>query len=68
MGEDLIREIVVATGLPQEIVAKELLQLISVAGGDPSNMTLEELRQILADYVQDVLLTAKENLTPSGEA
>jgi hypothetical protein len=60
MGEKLFGTVTEATGLPSELVAKELEQLIASAGSDRANLTLDDLRAILAEYVQDVLLAAKE--------
>ncbi len=61
MGEKLLGEITAATGLPEDLVTDELTRLIEAAGLNPQNTTLEDLRRILAEYVQDVLLAAKDN-------
>lgn len=62
MGDDLFGKVTTATGLPPDLIADELARLIERAGVQKSEMTLEDLRQILAEYVQDVLLAAKEDL------
>ncbi len=68
MGEQLLIDVATATGLPEELVTRELGKLIKKAGLDPARLTLEELRQVLAEYVQDVLLAAKTELaSASGE-
>lgn len=58
MGEQLLIDVASATGLPEDMVTRELGELIKKAGLDPARLTLEDLRQILAEYVQDVLLAA----------
>lgn len=56
MGEPLFDQVTDATGLPKELISKELDQLLDSAGVTRDEMTLDDLRQILAEYVQDVLL------------
>ncbi len=69
MGEDLFGKVTDATGLPKELVSDELERLLCKAGIKPGEMTLEDLRSVLAEYVQDVLLEAKEKLAePASEA
>lgn len=62
MGDQLFGQVTTATGLPPELIADELQKLINAAGVEKSEMTLEDLRRILAEYVQDVLLSVKEEL------
>lgn len=62
MGKTLITEISQGTGLPAELIQDELHTLITAAGVQPENVTLEDLRKILAEYLQDVLVEAKEDL------
>ena len=59
MGENLIDDVADATGLPPELINKELCALLEKAGVHPTQTTLEDLRAILAEYVQDILLEAK---------
>ena len=59
MGENLLGTISEATGLPQDMIYDELARLITCAGLQKDYVTLDDLRQILAEYVQDVLLAAK---------
>lgn len=71
MGEALIGELTEATGLPKELVDTELGRLIDSAGKIREDVTLDDLRVILAEYVQDVLLAAKEayeNEEPAEDA
>ena len=65
MGEQLIESLTEATGLPKDLVTDELQRLITSAGLNANDMTLEDLRQILADYVQDVLVAAHEEFSKS---
>jgi len=65
MGERLFGEVAKATGLPKELIEEELAGLIQAAGINPAQMTMDDLRQILAEYVQDVLVAAKAKCDPS---
>jgi hypothetical protein len=62
-GKDLLKEVVSATQLPQEPLARELAHLLDRAKCSLDNMTLEDLRQILADYAQEVLLEAHKKFS-----
>ena len=61
-GTKLIRQIAANTGLPEEAMTKELGRLIEGAGLDSNVISIDELRRVLADYVQDILLSAKESV------
>lgn len=61
MGKELFHTVIDATGLPQDPVAKELGTLLSQNGKSMENMTLEDLREVMAEYLQIVLLEAKEH-------
>lgn len=63
MAEKLFDQVTDATGLPSNLVSTELETLIASAGLDKENLTLDDLRIVLANYVQDVLLAAKEKWT-----
>ncbi len=58
MAESLLGQLSKATGLPQEMVERELERLIGKSGKD-SSLQLDELREILAEYLQEVLLQAQ---------
>ena len=60
MGQPLLNEIIELTGLPKELVTQELLDLLDKKGIDTSSLNLENLRLVLVDYLQDVILKAKE--------
>ncbi len=62
MGEELFGQVTDATGLPKDAIAGELERLLNAAGVGRTDMTLDDLRRILSEYVQDVLLAAKEDL------
>lgn len=60
MGPSLIDQIIDLTGLPKESVTKEFLSLLEKKGISTQNLTLEHVRIVLSEYLQDVLLKAKE--------
>lgn len=59
MSERLFGQVTELTGLPQDLITEELNQLLSAAGVSRTDLTLDDLREILAEYVQDVLLQAQ---------
>ena len=61
-GDALISILVEATGLPKDWVESELRLLMNKRGYSSENMTLESMREILAEFMQDVLLSAKNTL------
>ena len=65
-GTSLITQIALATGLPQNLISGELEQLISKRGQCSNDISLEDIRCILAEYLQEVLIKAKEELNSSG--
>lgn len=58
-NSELLKNLISATGISEELISSELTQLTNRAGIKPEDLTIEDLRQILADYVQEVLLSAK---------
>lgn len=60
-GTALINELSHATGLPDDLIGEELSRIIASAGKSTSEVTLDELREMLAAYLQDVLIEAKES-------
>ncbi len=68
MGDELFGLVTEATGLPQDMISAELNRILEKAGVQKSSLTLEVLRKILAEYVQDVLLAAKEDLAEPEKA
>ncbi len=63
MSVDFISKIIEAAGVPKEAARKELSRIINSMGKTESDITLDELRVVLANYLQDVLLEAKNELT-----
>ena len=61
-GDALISILVEATGLPKVWVETELRTLMGRRGFSAENMTLESMREILAEFMQEVLLAAKDEL------
>ena len=61
-GTKLITEIAANTGLPEATMTKELGRLIEGAGLDTKIVSLDDLRRVLADYAQEILLSAKESV------
>jgi hypothetical protein len=59
MSDELFQQITHATGLPIDLISKELNRLILAAGANPNTLTMDQLRLILADYVQDVLVNVQ---------
>lgn len=60
MGETLIQILCEATGLPNAAIESEIDQLLASHDKTRDQLTLEDLRVILAEYLQDVLVSAKE--------
>ena len=67
-GHELISQLVEATGLPQSLVKDQLHVLIQKAGKKAEEITLDELRPIMAEFLQDVLLSTKEGLVENSNA
>jgi hypothetical protein len=61
MGNELLGEVIEATGLPVEWVTKELYKMLNEAGVDPAHLTLDQLREVLAQNIGEALLQAKES-------
>ena len=60
MGKDILRNLIQATGISEELISSEIKLLTDRAGIQEQDITIEDLRLILAEYVQEVLLSAKE--------
>ncbi len=60
MGEALIKTVIESTGLPSDTMEQELNRLIAKAGLQKDSLTLDDMRSILADYLQDTLLSLKK--------
>lgn len=55
MGNTLFDEVTRLTGLPQEGISDELLEIIQKIGATPEQLTIEQLRQAMLFYLQDLL-------------
>ena len=62
-GEKLIDNLAEATNLPQHLVLGEIKTLIINQGYSPKTISLDELRLVLADYLQEVLLKARDEFS-----
>ncbi len=60
-GLSLLRALIEATGLPQDAVDREIQRLCVAHNLNPESITLEDLRDVLASYLQDVLVEAKSH-------
>jgi hypothetical protein len=58
-GKALIQAVLRATGLGSQSLEKELKRVLKSSNASEETLTLEQLREVLASYLQDVLLEAK---------
>lgn len=61
-GHNLIDKLAALTGLPEEAINSELVGLVESYGIRPEALTLNDVRMILADYLQDILLSTKQEI------
>lgn len=59
MTNRLLEELAKATGLPENLVHRELNALLAKSGRDSSNITLEQLREVIAEYLREVIFKMK---------
>lgn len=62
-GRQLFEILIHATGLPEQSCSREVERLLTKSHRDVETLTIEDLRDVLADYLQDVLVETKEDLT-----
>lgn len=60
-GLELIQVIAAATGLPKQLIITEIQTLASQKGIAPEDLSLSQLRNLLANYMQDILIESKRN-------
>lgn len=60
MDDNLFEKIVKSTGLPEELVTQDFLKKITDRGFEKSTLTIDQIRDVLADYLQDVILQARD--------
>ena len=58
-GKKLLTQIASNTGLPEETMTQELGRLVEGAGLSTEIVSLDDLRRVLAEYAQEILLSAK---------
>ena len=58
-GENLLNELIAATGLPKEALKLEMKQLIEQRGAAISEISLDDIRIILVEYLQKTILESK---------
>lgn len=63
MANELVKTLISATDLPEKALTKELEKIFSQHGTTVEDISLDQLREIMADYLQTVLLEAKEDLS-----
>lgn len=61
-GKTLIRSLLNSTGIQAESLENEVQRLLVESNASEETLTLEQLREILANYLQDVIVEAKHNL------
>lgn len=61
MDDNLFEQIVKNTGLPEELISQDFLKRISEKGFQKSSLTIDQIRDVLAEYLQDVILQARED-------
>ena len=59
-GVNLIRLLIESTGLPKDAVEPELNRILKQLKMSANQLTLEDVRDVLAYYVQEVLVEAKD--------
>lgn len=61
MGSALLEMVILATGLPEGEVRRELQTLMIQHGKTAETLTVDDLREMMTEYLQDVILAAKEH-------
>ncbi|OQW47783.1 MAG: hypothetical protein A4S09_14590 [Proteobacteria bacterium SG_bin7] len=63
INNEIFNQIVEFTGLPKEEIAGELTYILSSYGLNPATVTMEQLRDAMTNYLQDVLLEVKNQIS-----
>ena len=63
-GIGLLRTLIEATGLPKESLELEMKRVLKSRGLREEDLTLDTLREILATYLQEALVEAKNSVSP----
>lgn len=61
MDDNLFEKLVKNTGLPEELVSQGFLKIIHEKGFEKSSLTLDQIRDVLSEYLQEVILEARED-------
>lgn len=61
-GRNLLTKLGQLTGLPEQAIEAEFLSLVKAQGINPDTITLEQIRTVLALYLQETLVSAKQEL------
>lgn len=61
-GKDLIEAVTNSADVPSDLITQELKSLLDQKSLSEANLTLDQLREVLAEYLQDVFVSAKNDL------
>jgi hypothetical protein len=59
----LMEELIQLTGIPNELMRRELESMRNKAGLENKPLTIEDLRGLIAEYLQETLVEAKKKYT-----
>jgi hypothetical protein len=62
-GTGLLRILIEATGLPKDSLEREMKRILDQRGLKEEDLTLEDLREVIAAYLQDALVEAKNSVS-----
>ncbi len=51
-GNDVLKEVVQMTGLPEEFLRSEINSLLGMEGEDVKDLSLDQLRSVLLNYLE----------------
>ena len=60
MGNEIFKTVTKATGLPEDLIRDELGKVLNAKGIARDEVSLDELRAVLAEYLRETILNAKE--------
>lgn len=58
MGKELFELLIVLSGLPEEYARSKFTDIIATHGYQIETLTLDQVREVLADSLQDIVLSA----------
>lgn len=61
-GTGLLQILIEATGLPKASLEMEMKRVLGQRGLSEDELTLEDLREVIANYLQEALLEAKDSV------